>query len=122
MLASINGTDITEYIQESTYKMDKEDVFEEWEDANWKKHHENPRKRVSGSFDMVFVTDQAFNDFLILRDANTDASGKLTITVHVSNTNTDEEIEAFYEFNTSSDRKISNTHVYKRFSMKIEEA
>lgn len=121
MLASINGTDITKYIQESTYEVNQEDVYEEWLDGNYRTHREVTRTKVTGKFEMVFVTESEFSAFLTLLGNNTSASGVLAITLYVTNINTSASYNVFYEFENTSNRQINSNYFYKRFKMEIEE-
>ena len=120
MLAQIGNTDITKWIQESTYDMNAEDVYEEWEDGNLHKHHSSVRDRVQGSFDLVFVTDSELDNFITLLNSNT-TENYVIITVWVSNKNASQECQMFYTFKNTSNRQISNDYVYKRFTMTLTE-
>ena len=121
MLASINGTDISAYIQESTYKMNQENVYEEWEDASHYTHREQLRTRVVGSFELVFVQESDLTSFLTLMNNNMDTNKRLTISVFVSNINAFNEYVMFADFESISDRSISNSYFYKRFSLALAE-
>lgn len=120
MLAQIGSTDITKWIQESTYKMNAEDIYEAWEDGNWVEHHHLIRDKVKGSFDLVFVTDADLNAFITLLNSNT-VENYVIITVWVSNKNASSEHRMFYKFENTSDRQISDSYVYKRFKMTLTE-
>lgn len=121
ILASINGTDISNYIQESTYEINQRDVYKGWMDANYNIHREKIRTRVVGSFDLVFLTETDYTAFLTLLNTNTDASGMLTITLYVTNINASASYNVFFEFENNVNREISANYFYKRCTMDIEE-
>lgn len=120
MLAQIGDTDITMYIQESTYNVNNDDVQEQWTDANLIDHMPSIRTRVTGEFELVFVTDEALDDFITLLQNNT-TDGYVTMTIMVNNENRVSEHQLFYKFASLTSRIISTNYVYKRFKMTITE-
>ena len=120
MLAQIGTTDITKWIQESTYSMNAKSVYEEWEDGNLHRHQQSIRNRVQGSFELVFTTNSDLDDFITLLNSNTE-NNLLTITVWVDNKNASSEHLMFYEFDGTSNRQINSSYVYKRFKMTLSE-
>ena len=120
MLAQIGNTDITPWIQESTYVMNKVNVYKDWVDGNYTKRRNVNRTRVEGDFDMVFTNDSDLNAFLSLLSNNT-TSGYVTITLWISNKNVSEQHQMLYSFDNKNNRQINNNYVYKRFKMKMEE-
>ena len=120
MYVSIGNTDITSYVQETTYTMNQFDEYEEWKDGNRTKHRETMRTYVEGSFDLVFVTETAFNNFLTLLNNNT-TDGVLTITVYVQNINQNKTCQMFKTLENVNDRKISNSYFYKRLTLTLVE-
>lgn len=117
---TINGINLSKYVQESTYNINSEPVYEEWTDGEWSVHKTQVRTRVKGSFDLVFVTEADFNSFKALIDANT-TDNLLAVNVHVLNLGANKNVNVYYKINGSKVAEISATHVYKRFKMEIEE-
>ena len=64
MLAMVNSTDITRYIDRDSYSMNSDKVFESWQDANYVEHRIPIRKRVSGKFKIRCGKGLTFADFL----------------------------------------------------------
>lgn len=121
ILASINSTDITKYINESSYVMNSEPVTSEWVDANHVTHRDEYRRKVKGSFDLTFVTQQDYNDFIdLLHDAT---AGIVTvITVYVGDDVNDlVTINAYCRMQMSKYRSISANYSFNRLKMTVEE-
>lgn len=51
--AIIGNVDISNLIVDESYKMDAEEVYEEWKDGNGAKHRIYDDPKVNGSFDVV---------------------------------------------------------------------
>lgn len=120
MLVQIGNTDISNWVQESTYIMNRADVYEEWEDANLRTHRNSIRSRVTGEFDLVFFTATDLNSFLtLLRNSSTE--GCVIIKVWITNEDSFEELQMFYELNSVKLRSISDDYFYKRFRMTLTE-
>ena len=87
MLAKIGNIDITELINESSYKVESSETYESWKDGNYHEHRRYIREQVSGSFDVVLgeVRGTTLEEFRALVDANS-VNHLLTILVHVNNT------------------------------------
>ena len=120
MTVSINNTDITPFIQESSYEMNRYTDHKEWIDGNRRKHREIMRNYIKGSFEMVFVTESDLSDFMDLVEDNT-VNGILTITLYIQNINQTDEYEVFCEIVGNTDRKINNDYFFKKFNVSITE-
>lgn len=120
MLAKIGNMDITDYIQESTYKMDESPVENAWKDGEGKNHLDKIRDQITGSFDLVFVRDDLFNAFKANMDANS-SKGITNIRVLVTNTNQVKDIKAILRLGTAKRIKISSSYTYLRFNATLEE-
>ena len=85
-LFSINGIDYTSHITVSNpYTVNKEDVYEEWTDANYKKHKELLRSRVAGSFTMLFNDPNEYLSFLSLLNEMKEADGTTLASFYCNN-------------------------------------
>ncbi|MCQ2369209.1 MAG: hypothetical protein MJ007_01890 [Paludibacteraceae bacterium] len=122
MLLEINGVDYTNNVQESTYKVDTEDVCNEWEDGFYRKHNDKYRERIKGSFDVVFVTDAQYNAFI--NDVKK-ASNKnlLTATFYVGGlTNATQSAQVYYRLSLSTRRVINSSYTLTKLTFDFEEA
>lgn len=87
MLFSIDGLDFTQCIKMGTYQVNKVDVYNEWSDGFGMNHHDIYRKRIQGSFEMYFVNESDYEDFLNYVEVNKTAGGYLPVTLFINNTN-----------------------------------
>lgn len=120
MLIKIGNTDITKYVQESTYKLNSVDKYVSWEDALFRQHKRKVRSQIIGSFELVFVTESDFADFVSLIHDNS-ASNTLIMTVYVSNTGETVTKHFFYKLSSSVSRRISDAYTFKRLIFELEE-
>ena len=122
MLASINGTDITQYVLSESYKINQKDEYNEWTDANRVNHRDIIRTRVEGAFELQFkIGDEIpYNNFVALIKDNT-VSGVLPITVFVNNVNETKEINVFYEYLPVMVKNVRSNKYYKSFKLSLEE-
>ena len=125
MQLMIGSTDVTSAVQESTYKVDQKTNYDEWKNANNVTIHSNIHKKVSGSFDMVFLPGYSmdYSDFLTLLNANT--VGDVT-TLSLSVNNLDGAvvtINCFFQisFSPIRDPKNGSSVLYKRCTVKLQE-
>lgn len=117
-LLKIDGIDFTKYINDSTYNVSSQSVYEEWTDANYKNHRAETRKRIEGSFDMVFVTSSEYDAF-INKLGN---SNLVTMEVYVGGMiNKLVTSKFYYKIKTQSHREISNTHIFNKINVTLEE-
>ena len=121
MLASINGTDITGYIQETSYQVNQAPIYEEWTDGNYKTHREETRQKITGNFDLIFVRATDLDNFLKLVDENSTGS-LLTITLWIQNKNRAVETQVYFSFEAKTVVKISDNYTFHEFTVTIEEA
>lgn len=63
-MVKINGIDFSDFVQESSYKVNETDVFEEWTDGNHIKHRVNYRQKIKGEFQLVFIKAEDFEAFM----------------------------------------------------------
>jgi len=121
MLASINGTDITKYIQETSYQISQETREDEFYDGNHKLHLVPLRNYVKGSFEMAFVKSSDLTNFLNLVAANK-TGNLLKITLWVSNLNQAAEKDVYFKMKSKKKIKINANYDLNIFNVEIEEA
>ena len=122
MLVSVNGTDITPYINPKTYSMNADDNYESWNDGNNVEHRIYTRAKVKGSF-MVALYGQnnmQTEDFLALWNGAVN-NHVLTILVFVQNTNSMEAINAYYKFEGTFHREMINGNYCDVLKINIQE-
>ena len=102
MQVVVNDTDITNYIVEGTYKMEAQDSYESWKDANGVEHRIIITSKVSGSFDLVCSNRSdsiTLPDFLALWNGAVD-NGVVTVGVYVINQGELKAIDAYHEISS----------------------
>jgi len=120
-LVSINGTDISQYLNESSYKMESVPEYNEWIDGMHRKHKHVYRRRVQGSFDIFCFSSAEYDALITLIEENTD-DGLLTITVYVGgDINDDVEVQAYCTTTLEYRKTISNTVTKYKLHVEIEE-
>ena len=121
-LLVINETDVTRFINESSYTMNSTPVYEEWTDANYKTHRSEYRRRVKGSFDLCFITPEQYNDFIALLKSASDKN-LLTATFYVGgDINNYQELNVYYTLESIKTVSISSKNIFNKVKMTIEEA
>ena len=121
ILASINSTDITKYINETSYVMNSEPVTSEWVDANYTTHRDEYRRKIKGSFDLTFITKSDYDDFIDLLH-NATSRSITTITVYVGDDVNDlVTIQAYCRIIMKKYASISTDYSFNRLEMTIEE-
>lgn len=122
MLAEINGIDITNYINEKSYKMNAVKSYESWLDGNFHEHRIYTRTKVTGSFEVALYgkNNMLTQNFLDLWESAV-SNDIVTMLVFVQNTNKMEAIEAYFEFEGKSHRKMINGNYCDVLTVKITE-
>lgn len=121
MLVKLGNTDITQYINESSYVMASEPVYNEWTDANYTTHRDEVRRRIKGSFTLAFVTDTDYNAFITA--LNSVKNGNvITVTLYVGgDINSSQTIYAYYSIKPIKRRQVSAGYIVSLMTMTIEE-
>lgn len=122
MLATVNGVDITEYINPKNYKMNADKKYESWEDGNLREHRIYTRSKIEGSFDVALygLNNMLTQNFLDLWNGAVD-NEIVTMSVFVQNTNKMETIEAYFEFSGKFHREMINGDYCDVLTVKITE-
>ena len=119
----VNGLDFTQHIKVPSYKVNRNEVYEEWEDSNYLKHREITRNRVSGSFtvlyDDVAELDTFFDTINNLKASST--TGAIEMTVYLNNYHTVATINAFIKYTPSNEKPIFGVEKISGFEVSIEE-
>lgn len=122
-LLIINNIDFTKHIKVPTWKINKELVYEEWEDSNYLKHREVTRQQIKGDFTLLFdeIDDlnRFFNTVNALREEHPD--GYLPMRVYVNNYNVQADINAVLEFTPGNEKPYFGRKNISGFTVKLEE-
>lgn len=121
MVFQINGNDYTKCLQDESYNVVQVDIGDSWTDANYKKH-QNSVLKVQGSFSMVFITDDDYDDFLADVEAAKNTDGYVVCTLFVLNLNTTRQIECFLTISSNRYRPVNQTNVVHIINVQINEA
>lgn len=122
MLASINGVDLTPYINPKTYKMNAEDVYESWQDGNFVEHRIYTRTRIKGSFEVALYGQNGMTTQGFLNAWNGGVNNHVaTMYVFVQNKNQNEPIEAFFTFKGTFHREMINNQYCDKLTIEIVE-
>lgn len=123
MKVYVNGTDISNYINETSYKVNSSQMFTEWVDGNFVTHRKAIRKKVSGEFVVGLYGQDGMTTKEFLKLWNSAVKdGMITINLYVENEAKNEIIEAFYEIEVDSHRQLSSGEYIDLISIKLEEA
>lgn len=117
---TINGNDYTKYIQDGTYNINNVDNGDSWTDGNFKQHRNHVIK-VQGTFDMAFITEDEYEDFLGDIEDATNNDGYVECTVFVVNANSNKNIECFLTVSTNNYKPVNSANVVYMISVSIEE-
>ena len=122
MSVVIGSVDISGQVQEKSYKVDRENVYTSVKDADGIEYRNVYRTKVTGSFDVWFVTNYgvSYSDFLTAL-ATATANNVTLITLDIQNTGTSESINCYYKIKTKSERKVNSTTTLKIVTVSVEE-
>ena len=118
----INSTDLTSQINDKTsYKVNSAPVYTSIKDANGVEYRNPYRNKISGSFEMFFVTGYGteYSDFLTLL-ANNTANGVLLCTIYVQNLAESKAISCFCTVTIKKENEVNGKTV-RIAQIKIEE-
>lgn len=121
VLFKAGNTDYSKKIIEGSYKVYKNEVTYDWEDGNYKKHHEILRYRTSGSFQVYMKSWSDYTSFLSVLEGVRSGS-EYSLTVFAQNTNTSETSTFFVKLPPELRQKNDSTFSPGKFTITIEEA
>ena len=119
-LAVVNGNDITRFIDKDTFRVNSEDVYESWQNANFVEKRIFVRKRVQGQFEIRCGKGLTLANFISNWNSAV-TNGIVTIGVWVQNDNSLKAIQAFYSFEGQEHVELDNGAFYDRLVIKIKE-
>lgn len=121
MLFVINGIDFSDHIPAGTYEISDVELFESWTDANYDQHRECYAKKVRGSVDMWFKTEEDFARFRDAIDAVKQHDLSVPMVVTCNNTGENKSINAFLDFTLTRNIDGFWQDYFEQFSVEIEE-
>lgn len=115
----INTTNITPWIDIQDYKMNREDIFEEWEDANWNLHRVIARTKISGEFKVGFSKATDFAALVALLGTEKTADGYYPVEAYCNNTGTNETFYAFLDVTDEDKWDLTNGRQWQAMTIKV---
>lgn len=120
-LLKITDRDFTNCIVLGSYTINSIPVYNEWTDANYTKHKDIVRKRVTGTLSLKFFEEDDYTDFLRLVEENTKNDGTIPLTVYVNNIDRAMTIDAFLDVKFPNLLPVVGQNANKEISVSIEE-
>ena len=100
ILFKINNVDFTARVNQRSYSVQKQPVYTTWTDGDWINHREIARTQISGSFNMTFVTEQQYEDFLAAIAAVQTTGGYCPVQLWDNTSKALATIDAFIDIST----------------------
>ena len=120
-LLSINGTDLTQYIDVKSYNVNRIPVFEDWVDGNHINRRNVIRHRVTGEIKIGFRNNSDVESFLNLLSTNITSGNYYSASVFINNENMLYSGNVFIDGTAVIARDLLNGRVWHEYTIKIEE-
>lgn len=121
-LLIVYGQDMSEFINHKAYNVNSNSVYEEWTDANYTKHRDVVRTRVSGDFEVGFTKVADFEKFCRLLSLAKNADETYNIMLYVNDQNRVLPVSVFIDAPALRIRDVINNRSWNTFKVEIEEA
>lgn len=95
VLFKMGGKDYTPFIQMGTYKVNHQDVTEEWTDGNYVIHRPVVRERLSGTFTIWFDDPEEYYEFLRTAKRLKTTGGYTPVVLFSNNHLNENEVNAY---------------------------
>lgn len=122
-LLVIGGINFTQHIKVPSYKVNKTEVFKEWENLNHVKRKDFERYKVMGSFTLLYDNETELNQFLDtvknLKAQSRDSS--IPITVYLNDQHTTATITAYVKYTLANEKPYFGRSKVSGFEVSIEE-
>lgn len=112
VIFKIGNTDYTPYLRTEEYSVLRQDVIENWVDANRITRGHVLRTRITGRVRLVFRASE-FDSFLTVWSTAKNADGTYTFTVHVNNDTTSNENIEINAYATLSSSVVFGIKMYE---------
>lgn len=117
----VNDIDFSANVLAGSYNIGDVPMYTSWNDANGREHREVYRKRLQGSFDMIFKTVDDFEVFNQAYKSIRADSGLVRVTIMNNSNNTLEQKDVYLEFSPIRNRHDNWTDYYERFTVSVKE-
>lgn len=122
VLATVNGVDITPYLNKKNYKINSEKEYESWQDGNFVEHRVYVRSRVQGSFEVAVWGRDGMDYNAFLNNWNAAVTNNVvTIGLFCLNENRFRAIQAYYEIDSKKHESLINGNYFDKVTIKITE-
>lgn len=125
VLFKIGNTDFTSCIVAPTYKVNQVPDYDEWIDANRRKHRNIVRHTIKGTFTMKFASGQQYQTFLnalnTARSNNSDGDEAFDAELFVMNLNRSFTKTVYLSWDPNDFLPFVNRASYDGFEVTIEE-
>lgn len=121
IMFAINGTDYSHRVVGVGYEVQKNDEYNSWTDANGKEHHSAYRTRISGKFQMKFLSMDEYQTFI--STLNLAKNSDLTYPVQVwdNKSGSSVSIRAFIDFTPTRYRAPNWDDMMEQIEVTIRE-
>lgn len=121
-LLYINGKDFSQKVNYKSYNVTSTDVCNEWIDGFGTIHKDKYRERISGSFDMAFLTSEEYQEFISAVQASKTEKGSVKAELYVSGLVNDMvESNFFMDITLKKHQEANVEHVVTIISVGVEE-
>lgn len=122
MVFKIGDNDYSAKVLMDTYKVNRIDIYTEWEDANGTTHRSIYRQKVQGEFEMQISKLSEYNAFISDVQAHKLNGGFVPVKLAINNENTENcEVYAFIDYTPIRTMRTNYTKSYLSFTVTIEE-
>lgn len=117
----INGVNITDHINESSYRIDADRKYKSWNDGNGRQHRIYTTEKVNGTFTVALYGKDGMDLDAFLELWKTAVKDNVvTIALWVNNLGKMKLIEAYYTFTMKKHTKVNDRYV-DLLEIKLEE-
>lgn len=120
-IVNIAGVDFSGNVKVGTYKVNSEDVYSGWTDANGIEHRHITRQRVSGTFEMQFRNMAQFKEFTEHIESNTTKDGYVPCHIFVNNLAKRKSCNMYISYKPSLTRQCNSRDYVDLFSVEVSE-
>lgn len=121
IMLKINNIDFSGHVLAGGYKVQSEDVYIPWTNANGIEKRKKYRTRVMGSMDVFFRSMTDYESFAAAVAAKTNSDNAVEVTLTDNRTNQEVTINAFMDYEVVRNIDGMWDDFYESFTIDIEE-
>lgn len=121
IMFAINGTDYSHRVVGVGYEVQKNDEYNSWTDANGKEHHSAYRARISGKFQMKFLSMDEYQTFISILNLAKNSDLTYPIQVWDNKSGSSVSITAFIDFTPTRYRAPNWDDMMEQIEVTIRE-